>query len=104
MENEGVPTAESPTAEMEVVPTAESPNTFIARPILDQRFAENEGVLTAGSPTAKMEVVPTAESPTQRTSREKQAIRRNARNQSGHMANEGDESQFNSLSHPQQSI
>ena len=98
MENEGVTTDESPTAEMEVVPTAESPNTFLARPILDQRFAENEGVLTAESPTSKIEVVSTAESPTQRTSREKQAIRRNARNQSGHMANEGDESQFNSLS------
>ena len=64
MENKGVPTAESPTAKMEVVPTAESPNnnqTFPTRPNLDQRFAENEGVPTAESPTAKMEVVPTAD-------------------------------------------
>ena len=52
MENDGVPTAESPTAEMEVVPTAESPNTFLARPILDQIFAENEGVPTDESPDA----------------------------------------------------
>ena len=35
VENEVEPTAESPTAEMEVVTTAESPNTFIAKPILD---------------------------------------------------------------------
>ena len=45
-----------------------------------------------------MEVVPTAESPTQRTSREERKIRRNARNTSGHIANEGDESKFDSLS------
>ena len=98
VENEGVPTAESPTAEIEVVPTAESPNTFIARPILDQRFAENEGVLTAGSPTAKMEVVPTAESPTPRTYRDERAIHRNAKNPSGKIENEGDERKVNSLS------
>ena len=85
VENEGVPTAESPTAEMEVVPTAESPNTFLARPILDQIFAEKERVKTA-------------ESPTPRTSREERTIRRNAKNPSGNMANEGDESQVNSLS------
>ena len=83
---------------MEVVPTAESPNKFLARPILDQRFAENEGVPTAESPTAKIEVGPTAESPTQQTSCDKRAIRRNARNLSGHMANEGYESKFDSLS------
>ena len=70
VDNEGEPTAESSTAEMEVVPTAESPNTFITRPILDQRFAENEGVPTDESPAAKMEVVPTSESPTKRTSHE----------------------------------
>ena len=98
MENEGVPTAESPTAEMEVVPTAESPNTFLARPILDQIFAENEGVPTDESPAYNMEVVPTSESPNKRTSREERAIRRNTRNPSGHMANEGDESIFDSLS------
>ena len=66
VENEGVPTAESPTAKMEVEQTAESPNnnqTFPTRPILDQRFVENEGV-------------PTAESPTQQTSRDKRAIHR----------------------------
>ena len=44
-----------------------------------------------------MEVVPTAESPNKRTSREGQAIHRNARNLSGHIANEGDESKFESL-------
>ena len=98
MENEGEPTAESPTKETKVVPTAESPNTFIARPILDQRFAENEGVPTDESPDAKMEGVPTAESPNKRTSCEEREIRRNVRNPSGHMANEGDESKFDSLS------
>ena len=92
VENEGVPTAESPTADMEVVPTAESPNTFLARPILDQIFAENEGVPTAESPTSNMEVVPNAESTAQRTSSDERAIRRNAKNSLGHMANEGDES------------
>ena len=108
--NEGVPTAKSPTV-MEVVPTAESPIT-------------NKGVPTDESPN-KLEVVPTteskiknkdvptnepltevvgkptAESPTARKSRDKQAIRRNARNPlvaTGHMENEGDESQVNSLS------
>ena len=98
MENEGEPTDESPTAELEVVPTAESPNTFIARPILDQRFVENEGVPTDESPATKMEVVPTDESPNKRTSRDEREIRRNARNPLGHMANEGDESKFESLS------
>ena len=63
MENEGEPTAESPTKETEVVPTSGSPNTFIAGPILDQRFSENEGVPTDKSPAAKMEGVLTAESP-----------------------------------------
>ena len=56
---------------MEVVPTAGSPNTFLARLILDQRFAENDGVPTAESPTTKKEVVLTAESPTQRTTLDK---------------------------------
>ena len=59
---------------------------------------ENEGVPTVESPTANMEVVPTAESPTPRTSCNERAIHRNARKPSGYMANEGDESQFNSLS------
>ena len=75
---------------MEAEQTAESPNNYQkipTRPILDQRFVENEGVTTAELPTAKMEVVPTAESPTPRTSRYERTIRRNARNQSGHMAN-----------------
>ena len=45
-----------------------------------------------------MEVVPTAESPTVKTSCEERAILRNARNPSGHMANEGDASEFDSLS------
>ena len=45
-----------------------------------------------------MEVVPTAESPTVKTSCEERAILRNARNPSGHMANEGDERKFYSLS------
>ena len=66
-ENEGVPTAESPTAKMEVEQTSESPNnnqTFPTRPILDQRFVENEGVPTVESPFAENEGVPTAESPT----------------------------------------
>ena len=75
VENEGLPTAESPTANMEVVPAAESPNTFLARPILDKRFAENERV-------------PTAESPTPQRYRDEQAIRKNAKNQSGHIENE----------------
>ena len=83
---------------MKKKPTAELPNTFLARPILDQRFSENEGVTTAESPTAKMEVVPTAESPTPRTSRDERAIRRNFKNPSGNMSNEGDEIQVNSLS------
>ena len=98
MENEGETTAEAPTSEMNDVRNAESPNAFIARPILDQIFAENEGVPTDESPAAKMEVVPTAELPTQRTSCEKRAIHRNVRNPSGHMSNEGDESKFDSLS------
>ena len=96
--NEVEPTTESPTAEMEVVPNTESPNTFIARPILDQIFAENEGVPTDESPAAKMEFVTTDESPNHRTSHEEREIRRNARNPSGHMANEGDERKFDSLS------
>ena len=45
-----------------------------------------------------MEVFLSAESPTQRTYREKWTIHRNARNPSGHMANEGDDIQVNSLS------
>ena len=45
-----------------------------------------------------MEVVPTAESPNKRTYREERSIRRNSRNLSGHMANEGDERKFDSLS------
>ena len=98
VENEGELTAESPTAETEVVPTAESPNTFIARPILDQRFAENEVVPTDEPPAAKMEVVPTAESPNKRSSCEEREIQINTRNPSEHMANEGDESKFDSLS------
>ena len=81
--NEGVPTAESPTA-LEVVPTAELP-------------VANEDVLTDKSPT-EVVVEPTAESPTPRKSRNKRAICRNVRNPSGHMKNEGDESQVNSLS------
>ena len=97
MKNEGEPTAESPTAETYVVTPAESPNTFIARPILDQKFAENEGVPTDESPAAKMEVVPTAKSPNKRTYHEERAIRRNARNPSGNMANEGDERKFEYL-------
>ena len=84
--NEGVLNAESPTA-LEVVPTAESPIT-------------NKDVPTDESPT---EVVgePTAESPTPRKSRDERAICRNARNlivTSGHMGNEGDDIQVNSLS------
>ena len=100
-ENEGVLNAESPTANMEVQQTAESHNnnqTFPTRPILDQRFVENEGVPTAESPSSKMEVVPTAKSPTPRTSRDEQAICRNAKNPLGQIENEGDESQVNSLS------
>ena len=100
-ENEGERTAESHTAKMEVEQTAESPNnnqTFPKRPILDQRFVENEEVPTAESPTDKMEVVRTDESPTPKTSRDEWAIHRNSNNPSGHMENEGDESQFNSLS------
>ena len=84
--NEGVPTAESPTA-LEVVPTTELPVT-------------NEDVPTDESPT-EVVGVPTAESPTPQKSRNKRAIRRNSRNLlvvSGHMANEGDESQGKSLS------
>ena len=95
VENEGVPTAESPTTKMEVVPTSESLNIFLA---MDQRFAETEGVPTSESPTAKMEVVPTAESTTMQTSRDEQAIHRNVNNPLGHMVNEGDEIQINSLS------
>ena len=45
-----------------------------------------------------MEGVTTDESPNKRTPREERAIRRNARNPSGHMANEEDESEFDSLS------
>ena len=108
--NEGVPTAESPTA-LEVVPNAELP-------------VINEGVPTSESPTT-MEVVPTAESPitnedvptdeystevvveltaespTPQKSRDKREICRNSRNllvASGHMENEVYESQVNSLS------
>ena len=98
LENEGEPTAESPNEETEVVPTAESPKTFIARTILNQRFSENEGVPTDESPVANMEGVPNSESPNKRISREEREIRRNARNPSGHMANEGDEREFDSLS------
>ena len=65
---------------------------------MDQIFAENEGVPTAESPTSNMEVVPNAESTAQRTSSDERAIRRNAKNPSEHMANEGDESKFDSLS------
>ena len=99
--NEGVTTDESPTANMKVEQISKSPNknqTFPTRPLLDQIFVESEGVLTTESPTAKMEVVLTAESPTLQTSCDKRAICRNTRNPSGHMVNEGDEIQFNSLS------
>ena len=65
---------------------------------MDQRFAENEGVPTNESPIENMEAVPTAESPNKQTSREEREIRRNVRNPSGHMANEGDERKFDSLS------
>ena len=41
VENEGLTTAESHTAKIEVVLIAESPNIFLARHILDQIFAEN---------------------------------------------------------------
>ena len=84
--NEGVPTAES-TAALEVVPTSELP-------------VINEDVQTDESPT-EVVGVPSAESPTPRKSRDKQAIRRNARNllvTSRHMSNGGDEIQVNSLS------
>ena len=100
-ENEGERTAESHAAKMEVEQIAESPDnhqTFPTRPIFDQRFVVNEGVPTAESHAAKMEVVPTAESPTPQTSRDERVIRRNAKNPSGHIANEGDEIQVNSLS------
>ena len=65
---------------------------------MDQRFAENEGVMTTESATDKTEVVSTAESPNQRSSRDEREIRRNVRNPTGHMANEGDEIKFNSIS------
>ena len=84
--NEGLPIAESPTA-LEVVPTAELP-------------VANKDVITNESPT-EVVGVPTAESPTPQKSRNKWAIRRNARNllvASGHMVNEGDKSQVKSLS------
>ena len=87
--NNGVPTAESPTA-LEVVLTDESP-------------VKNEDVPTDESPTEVVRVL-TAESPTPRKSRDERAILRNARNQlvaSGHMANEVDESQVNYISHSQ---
>ena len=98
--------------------------TFTISPTLEQGVAVNEGVLTAESPTA-LEVVPSAESPvtnedvpddeppievvgvptdeslTPKKSRNERAIRRNVRNllvASGHMENEGYESQVNSLS------
>ena len=45
-----------------------------------------------------MEFVLTAESPNKRTSRKERSVRRNARNPSRHMANEGDERKFDSLS------
>ena len=65
---------------------------------MDQRFAENGGVPTDESPAVKMEGVLTAESPNKQTSREEREIRRNTRNPSGHMANEGDENKFDSIS------
>ena len=83
--NEGVPTAESPTA-LDVVPTAESPVT-------------NKDVTTDESPT-EVVGVPTTESPTLQKFRDEQAFRINARNllvELGHMVNEGNESQVNSL-------
>ena len=108
--NEGVPTDESPTA-LEVVPTAKSPVTNEGVPT-DESPPElkvlptaefpiiNEDIQTNESPT---EVVgePTAESPNPQKSRDKREIRRNYRNlivALGHIANEGDESQVNSLS------
>ena len=84
--NEGVPTSESPTA-LEVVSTAELPVT-------------NEDVQTDETPTEVVGVT-TTESPTPQKSRNEREICRNARNlllTSGHMANEGDESQVNSIS------
>ena len=108
--NEDVPTAESPAA-LEVVPTAESPVTNENIPTVqsptalevvptDESPVTNEDVPTNESP-AEVVGVPTAESPTPRKSRDGLEIHRNARNplvKSGHMANEGDESQVNSLS------
>ena len=73
--NEGVPTAESPTA-LEVAPAAELPVT-------------KEDVPTNESPN-EVVGVPTAESPTPQKYRNKRAINRNARNllvPLGHMAN-----------------
>ena len=64
---------------------------------MEQGVARNEGVPTAELPTT-LEVVPTAESPTPRTSRDEREIRNNARNPSGNMVNEGDESKFDSIS------
>ena len=96
-ENEGVTTAESPTAKMEVVLTAESPTPRTFRDEQEIR-RNNKGVPTAESPTAKMEVVPTAESPTPQTSRDERAICRNSKNPSGHMENEEDKIQVNFLS------
>ena len=84
--NEEVPTAKSPTA-MEIVPNAESP-------------VRNEDIPTDESLT-EVVGVPTAKSPTLRKFCDERAIHRNARNllvTSVNMANEGDESQVNSLS------
>ena len=84
--NEGVPTSESPTA-LEVVPTAES-------------LVTNEGVPAEESPTEVVGLL-TAESPTLQKSRDEREIRRDSRNllvASVNMANDGDESQVNSLS------
>ena len=84
--NKGVPTAELPTA-LDVVPNAELSVT-------------SKYVPTDESPT-EVVVVPTTESPTPQKSCDEQAIRRKSRKllvASVHMANEGDESQVNSLS------
>ena len=108
--NEGVPTAESPTAlevvptaespvTNEVVPTSESPNALEVAPTAESPIT-NKDIPTDESP---IEVVgePTAESPTLQKSRDEREIRRNSRNvlvASVNMANDGDESQVNSLS------
>ena len=108
--NEGVPTAESPTA-LEVMLTAESPvkNKGVS---IDESPTALEVVPTAESPITKEDVPtyetptevvgePTAESPTPRKCCDEWAIFRNARNllvASGHIEHEGDERQVNSLS------